>query len=428
MGSFVLAASPITGHAGPMIRVAGDLVARGHRVAVLSGSRFAVAALRAGAEFEPLTGLADFDDRDQDSYIPRRGEFSGIRRAQYEIRSIFVDPIPDQARALRRAVETHRPDAVLVDGAFAGAIPLLDPRERPRGGRPPILALGVTPLSLAGPGLAPYGMGLAPAASAAERVRYRLLDFVARRIIFRPTQQAGVAAVHEAGGALVGGVMDLATRFDAFLQTGPRRLEYPRPDLPATIRFVGTLPQPPSSDPLPAWWDDLDGPRPVVHVTQGTIDNADPSRLILPTLEALASRDVLVVATGGGRDVAGWGPLPANARAARYLPYAELLPRTDLLVTNGGYGAVQSAVAHGIPVIVAGDTEEKPEVAARVAWSGAGLDLKTGRPSANDVGRAVDAVLADPSFRAHARRMSDDAAAQRPFDAIEQGLLSTRPR
>lgn len=428
MGSFVLAASPIAGHAGPIIRVAGDLVARGHRVVVVTGSRFAVAALRSGAEFEPLTGVADFDDRDQDSYIPRRHEFSGVRRAQYEIRSIFVDTIPDQARALRRAVEKHRPDAVLVDGAFAGALLLLDPRDGSRGERPPILALGVTPLSYASPGLAPYGMGMAPATNAVERVKYRLLDVAARRIVFRPTQQAGVAAVHQAGGSLVGSVMDLATRFDAFLQTGPEGLEYPRSDLPSTVRFVGTLPQPPSADPMPTWWRDLDGARPVVHVTQGTIDNADPSRVILPALEALASRDVLVIATGGGRDVAGWGPLPDNARAAPYLPYGELLPRTDLLITNGGYGAVQSAVAHGIPVIVAGDTEEKPEVAARVAWSRVGLDLKTGRPSADAIGRAVDTVLADPSFRARARQLSEQAGARRPFDTIEQALLSTRPR
>ena len=35
---------------------------------------------------------------------------------------------------------------------------------------------------------------------------------------------------------------------------------------------------------------------------------------------------------------------PANARAATYLPYDELLPRTSVYVTNGGYGGVQYAL------------------------------------------------------------------------------------
>ena len=53
----------------------------------------------------------------------------------------------------------------------------------------------------------------------------------------------------------------------------------------------------------PPWWSELDGERPVVHVTQGTVDNADLTRLVGPTIEALASEDVIVVATTGGRPV-----------------------------------------------------------------------------------------------------------------------------
>ena len=51
------------------------------------------------------------------------------------------------------------------------------------------------------------------------------------------------------------------------------------------------------------------------------------------------------------------------------------------MVTNGGYGGVQQALAHGVPLVVAGDSEDKPEVAARVRWSGVGIDLRRGDPS-----------------------------------------------
>ena len=57
--------------------------------------------------------------------------------------------------------------------------------------------------------------------------------------------------------------------------------------------------------------------------------------------------------------------MPDNVRVAEMLPYSELLPKTDLMVTNGGYGGVQMALANGVPLVVAGAREDKPEVAAR---------------------------------------------------------------
>ena len=57
----------------------------------------------------------------------------------------------------------------------------------------------------------------------------------------------------------------------------------------------------------PVWWPKLDSDRPVVHVTQGTVDNADLGRLLQPTIEALADEHVMVVATTGGRHVSELG-------------------------------------------------------------------------------------------------------------------------
>jgi hypothetical protein len=56
--------------------------------------------------------------------------------------------------------------------------------------------------------------------------------------------------------------------------------------------------------------------------------------------------------------------LPSNAYVAPCLPYPQLLPHLSARVTNGGGGGVNEAVRHGVPQVVAGRTEEKPEVAA----------------------------------------------------------------
>jgi UDP:flavonoid glycosyltransferase YjiC (YdhE family) len=178
------------------------------------------------------------------------------------------------------------------------------------------------------------------------------------------------------------------------------------------VRFVGPLlSAAPSSFREPAWWPELRSGRPVVHVTQGTVDNHDLGKLLEPTLRGLADEDVLVVATTGGRPVSELGfPVPANARVEAFVPHDRLLPHVDVMVTNAGYGGVQRALADGVPLVVAGDTEDKPEVAARVAWAGVGVNLRSGRPSAGAVRSAVRSVLDAPGFAARARALQAEFA------------------
>jgi len=408
MSTILVCSNPVHGHVSPMLAAAGSLLARGHRVIVLTGTRFAAQVAAAGAEFRPLGGLADYDDRDVSSYLPDRDRYRGLAQAQYDIQTIFIRPIPDQYRAVREILDAERVDAVLVDGAFGGVGPLLF-SDAPR---PPILALGVTPLTQSSRDVAPAGTALPPSSTPLGRLRNRLLGVLARRVLFRQTQRLGERIFAELGVPRIDHfVMDISSAYDRFLQLCVPAFEYPRSDLAPNTRFVGPIPPAPARDvPLPEWWDELDGSRPIVHVTQGTIDNHDLDRLIRPTLAALADLDVLVVVTLGGRDAAGIGAVPANARVASYLPYDRLLPRTDVYVTNGGYGGVQHALRDGVPIVVAGDTEDKPEVAARIAWSGVGIDLRTGTPAPAAVRAAVERVLADGRYRDAARRMAASIA------------------
>ncbi|MFG2936646.1 glycosyltransferase [Streptomyces sp. NPDC048282] len=135
-------------------------------------------------------------------------------------------------------------------------------------------------------------------------------------------------------------------------------------------------------------------------VTRGSFDNRDPGRLIRPAVDGPAGRDVLVVAATGRADgpaeIEAAGPVPANARIGGYVPFDALLPHASVLVTNGGYGGVHQALRHGVPLVVGGDGEDKPEVAARVEWSGTGVDLRTGQPSPEAVRDAVAKVLGEP--------------------------------
>ena len=166
----------------------------------------------------------------------------------------------------------------------------------------------------------------------------------------------------------------------------------------------------PNQVPLPAWAHELDGSRKVVLVTQGTVANHGFNLLTAPALAGLANEpDLLVVATAGGRAIDDIpGPIPDNARLASYLPFEWLLPKVDVLVTNGGYGSVNQAMSFGIPLVTAGLTEDKADVNVRVAWSGVGINLATNNPTPQALREAVRVVLDKPDYRSAASAMADE--------------------
>jgi UDP:flavonoid glycosyltransferase YjiC (YdhE family) len=193
---------------------------------------------------------------------------------------------------------------------------------------------------------------------------------------------------------------------------------------PENVRFVGPLLPPPNSDfDPPPWWDELDAEKPVVLVTQGTLANTDLTQLVGPTLTALSGEDVIVVATTGGPPLEAIPvALPDNARAAVFVPFDRLLPKVSVMVTNGGYGAVNHALSLGVPLVVAGDSEEKPEIAARVAWAGAGINLESPRPDPEQIGDAVLTALTDTGYRQRAQALRDDFARTNALDAIASAV------
>ena len=429
MSSYLLCAPPIYGHLAPLVTVGRGLAARGHAITVLTGAKYRDLVTGAGLRFAPLPAEVDYDDADLEELLAPASAARGVGAIREGMIALFVRVIPAQHRAVLALLDAEPFDAVLAEGAFTGLDPYLTlaPAERL-----PVLGIGATPVVLASVDAAPFGAGLPPGRGPLGRLRNRALALAIRPGLTRPLREAVDAVLAEIDSpASRADPFDYAYRcFDALFQLSVAELEYPRRELPGTVRFVGPLRD--AADradaaALPDWWSDLVDGRPVVHVTQGTIDNADLGRLVAPTLRALADEDVLVVATTGGRPVADveralGGPLPENARVAEFLPYDLLLPLVDAVVTNGGFGGVQRVIAHGLPLVVAGSTEDKPEVAARVAWAGCGRNLRTGTPRPDAVRRAVREVLTTPSYRLRSREVATAIAAlPDPLEVIAAG-------
>lgn len=410
----LIAATPLTGHVNPLLAIGRLLAARGDGVTVLTDPAFAGAVEEAGLRFAP------HDDHGAASYLEPTLP-PGPMRWTHEFERRFIEPMPAQAAKLRDLIAREKPDVIVAGSMFLGVLPLLLGTQS----RPPIVVLNVSILFLDRPDGAPLGMGLLPARGEADLARYAQLKAAMDAAFVGPVRASADQRLAELGLPPLPASLtqSIATLPDAFLQPSVPDFEYDFGALPETLRFVGLLPTGRSSAPVPDWWKKRDRGQRVVLVTQGTLANGNFGDLLAPTLEALADRDdLLVVATTGGRPVSAVGvPVPANARIAQFLPFGEILPEIDLLVTNGGYGSVSQALAAGVPLVAAGLSEDKAEVSARIGWSGAGINLATNTPTVAALREAVDTALRDPRYGLRA------AAIGRAFASVDAGheILAT---
>ena len=403
-----------------MIEIGVGLRELGHDVTLLTGSGFADLARKAGLPVIVLPEDVQIDPPSKAPAVLRRLPVQ-LRRfwlGRAELDTVFARPLVAEDRSLRAALQGTPFDAVLVDVTFTGAAPLL----LQDGPRPPVVVCNVGPLTLSSADIPPFGMAWQPE----DGVDYRPMTAVAHRVIMRGSQRRFDRALRAAGSRRSPVfISDWPRLADAVVQLSVEEFEYRRSDLPPTVEFVGpVLASKDKGDRgLPGWWPDVQQAPAVVHVTQGTFDNTDLDQLISPTLAALGDRDdLLVVVTTARADAPLAGPIPANTRVTDWLPYSALMPHVDVMVTNGGYGGVHYALSHGVPLVVAGETSDKAEVAARVDHTGVGVDLGTSTPTAAAIGEAVDRVLRDDRYRAAGLRIQRAIEATTPVDAIANAL------
>jgi len=423
MARFLIGTIPLVGHINPALPIARQLVKRGHEVWWYTGKNFQSKVEATGARYVPIrTGLDCYDPNN----IPKN--LKGLAHLKYAFKHSFADPAVGQVKDLTDILHKFPADVLLSDVCFLGAAWVHE-----KGG-PPWAAFGITALSVISDDTAPFGLGMLPDASAFGRLRNRCLNWVFQQALFKD-----VTVYINQVRASIGlppyqkGFFDAVISPFLFLQGTVPAFEYPRSNMPPQVHFIGPyLPEPPAAFTPPVWWDELKSGKPVIHVTQGTVAT-EADDLIVPTLQALADEDVLVVAATGGQPIENikLAPIPANARIEPFIPYYHLLPHVDVMVTNGGYNGVQAALAFGVPLVAAGQTEEKPEICARVEWSGVGINLKSKTPRPMQIKNAVKKILSSPHYRQNAERLKADIAS---YDAptlaatrLEQLAVTKQP-
>ncbi|MER5415607.1 activator-dependent family glycosyltransferase [Streptomyces virginiae] len=214
----------------------------------------------------------------------------------------------------------------------------------------------------------------------------------------------------------------------------PGSLALPTGGLRVPMRYV------PYNGPsvVPSWVHEPPA-RPRVCVTLGVSQQEVFGRdraSVAEIIAAVAALDVEVVATLNAAQVAALGaPLPTNVRVVDFVPLDALLPSCAAVISHGGAGTFQTALAHGVPQILVPDMIwDTARKAQRLEAAGAGLRITdVDRFSAAELRALLARVLDEPSFARRAARLRDEMmAAPAPSDLVPTlerlTALHRRPR
>jgi MGT family glycosyltransferase len=380
-----------------MRAIAAELLARGHGVRVVGPQCRRQSYESLGACFEAYEHAPEHDAGARETDIVRDWEARTPLGAFARMRdNLMFGPAVAFAREVDAAVKRERPAAAVIDYMLTGAAAGARRAGVPTAG----LVHNVYPLPAAG--VPPFGMGLAPARGKAGRLR----DHVLGRVALRPFA-VGLDTLNgvrrELGLPEVAHLGALLDDFAVVLVAVPPEFDLAaRASLPPAVTFVGNMVPPASEQPWQGPWPS-DDPRPLVLVSLSTTF-MDQRGLALRILQALSGMPVRALFTVGPALVLDDLPIPDNVVLAGFIPHAAVLHQASAVVTHAGLGTIAAALSAGVPLVCIPSGRDQPDNAVRVVEAGAGIRLpQRARPA--KIRLAIERALAEPGFRAGARRM-----------------------
>jgi MGT family glycosyltransferase len=404
MARVLIYTAPGSGHAYPPVATAIALRDRGHDVIFRTASDSVRAIERLGLAAAPIDPrieaipLEDWRTRTSIGALVSACD-TFAKRARYEV------------PYLQAAIEAERPDLIWVDTNATGAAVVAEASGVPWA--------HYMPHPHPGParGVPIFGPGFAPSTSRLARLRDTTMTAL-KPLAFRSFMRSHNSHRAALGLSALDGIEDHYLVAQLLIQFSAEPFEYPR-EWPENVRLVGpALWEPPG--PEPEWL--AAEQRPIVLVTAST-EFQDDAKLIRSVLEAFAGRPYAIVATTAAHDPGDF-EVPPNARVERYLPHAPILRRAAAVISHGGMGTTQKALAAGVPVCVVPFMRDQFEVARRVEHCGGGMLLPAKRLHSDRLRSAVEGTIA---CREGAERVRDAFAraggAEAAASALE-GLLA----
>jgi len=341
---------PETGHLYASFKLARQLKSLGHEITYL--------------------GIQDFEEP--------------VRRQQFEFEPLFANAIPKGFLSEQVANSEAEPFEVILSAARKGRHPdeLLAELARTLVGlRPDILIIDLL---------------LSSVALLAKRLR--MASVLLNTQFYDPWEDARKAADYQP-------LLDVPE-----LVLCPRELDFPRASTRANCYYVeASIDQQRSDGVFP--WHRLDPKRPLIYCSLGSQSHLinGGQRALQIVIDAIAERNdwQLILTTGTHLHPDDFDAVAPNIVLVNRAPQLDVLKRTSIMITHGGFNTVKECIFYGIPMMVLPLIRDHPAVAARVVHHGLGLRGNINQISVEMIHTMIDEIAGNPSFRKRCNQMRD---------------------
>ena len=423
----LFATFPADGHFNPLTGLAVHLKSQGYDVRWYTSKTYQSKIEKLGIPFYPFDKALEVTGDNVDAIFPeRKKKSSQVAKLNFDIINVFINRGPEYYHDLKGIQQEFAFDLLIADIMFTG-VPFVSDLMKI-----PVIGVGIVPITKTSKDLPPAGLGLTPSNNFIGRIKESILRFVAGNILFAKSNKEMRRVLGGYGiESQTASVFDLMPeKCKLILQTGTPGFEYKRSDFDPKYKYVGPLLPYASKRSGTRWFNEkLTQYKKTVLVTQGTVEK-DNSKLLVPTLEALRDTDCLVVVTTGGSDTQKLRRQYSapNVIIEDYIPFADVMPYADVYVTNGGMGGVQLSIQNNLPMVVAGVHEGKNEICARVGYFHLGINLKTERPTPEQIRKAVEHVVSTPLYKKNVVALNKEFSRYRPDEISERYVRNLLPQ
>ena len=365
MSTILIYTSPARGHLYPMMDIAIGLRTEGHRVILqtLTSEKKIVVGEEIehrpiSAEIEALT-LEDYKSGGNPIKQIKTTFACWLARAPYEIED------------LKASCAEFAPDILIVDVNTWGASAFAEAQKKPWTMFMPYC------LPVPSSDTPAFGPGFPPPRNVFERFRDRIFRAVTR-IAFKGIIKQLDTLRTQLGVQPLAEWENLFSKPDLLLYLTAEPFEYSRAKWPSNLQSIGPGLWAPQGE-APEWIDELPHPRVLVNVSTELQEDGE---IIKTAIQGLANEKGSVIITTAALDPGQFVASNDRMRITKFLPHASVIPKVDVVITHGGMGTTQRALAAGVPVCVIPWGRDQNETARRVEICGAGIMIPRNKLSA----------------------------------------------
>ena len=421
----LFATMPFDGHFNPLTSVAMHLQGAGHDVRWYAGPSYTAKLKRLGIPHFPFQRATEINQDNIGELFPERASLRGPALIRFEATHIFVDNTVNFFEDVREIDASFPFDVLFCDSAFY-AMKLIKEKLGKQ-----VCAFEVGPSLETSKDVPPNFLGLKPAKTTLGRLVHQGMRTMMERMVMGESKGMfnGMLATHGLA-PIDGSLFDVSYRSpDVVFLSGVPGFAYPRRDPNPKVKFVGPLlPYKTAITKAFSHPEKLGKYKQVILISQGTVDNKDPDKLIVPALDALKdSGALLIVTTSYSKTEELRKSYPQdNIIIEDFVDFDFILEHADLFICNGGYGSILISLSKGVPVLAAGIREGKNDVNAHVDYFGVGIDLHSENPTPADIRRAAERILSEPHWKHSVARLRDELSNYHPNVLIEAYLSNGR--